>query len=148
MQKKRTDEQQMKQIIDEQLTYPVYQPIVSLKDGSVFGYEALSRISLSDCSFHVEEMFHLAEKMNCLFRLEAICRSKSIQSASHHPAGCKLLINSSLEVINNQQSRSGMVLEFLEKYGLLPSDVIFEITERTSITDMFTFLDVIRHYTE
>lgn len=38
-------------------------------------------------------MFHLAKKMNCLFRLEAICRSKAIQGTRNLPAGIKLFIN-------------------------------------------------------
>lgn len=39
---------------------PVYQPIASLRDGSILGYEALSRISLPGCEIEIEELFDLA----------------------------------------------------------------------------------------
>lgn len=38
--------EQLDQIIDEEKIIPVYQPIFSLKNGELLGYEALSRIAL------------------------------------------------------------------------------------------------------
>ena len=70
---------QLTKIIEEKKIYPVYQPIVSLKSGELLGYEALSRISLEPCSFNVEEMFTYAEKFECLWNLEYICRKKALK---------------------------------------------------------------------
>lgn len=39
------DAEHLETIIKDQLITPVFQPIVSLQDGSVFGFEALSRIT-------------------------------------------------------------------------------------------------------
>ena len=50
-------QKQLQEIIDQKEIYPVYQPVISLKDGKVFGYEALSRISLKTCKFNIEEIF-------------------------------------------------------------------------------------------
>lgn len=49
------EEMQLRQIIDKKEIRSVYQPIVSLEDGSVFGYEALARITNEECKFSVEE---------------------------------------------------------------------------------------------
>lgn len=74
---------QMEQIIEKKKVYPVYQPIVSLKSGEILGYEALSRISLENCSFNVEEMFVYAEEFQCLWNLEYICRKKALKGAKN-----------------------------------------------------------------
>lgn len=63
-------QKQLQEIIDEKEIYPVYQPIVSLKDGNVFGYEALSRISLKTCKFNIEEIFDYAKEFQCLWELD------------------------------------------------------------------------------
>ncbi|MFC2662444.1 MAG: EAL domain-containing protein [Eubacterium sp.] len=143
-----SEKQQLQKIIDEELICPVYQPIVSLHDGSVYGYEALSRITLRNCSFNVEEMFSLADREKCLFRLEALCRKKSMAGAEYHPAGTKLFINVTPDVIKDPQFHSGMTLQALGKYGLCASDIIFEITEKKAIRNEEAFFKIIRHYTE
>lgn len=68
---------QMRKIIDEKRITPVYQPIVSLKDGEILGYEALSRIDMEDCLFSTEEMFEYAELFHCSWNLEYLCRKKA-----------------------------------------------------------------------
>ena len=46
-------------IVEKELISPVYQPIVSQINGEICGYEALSRIKMSDCSLTTEELFHM-----------------------------------------------------------------------------------------
>lgn len=48
-------ELQFYRILEEKLIYPVYQPIVSLENGEVIGYEALSRIDLDECEMNPEK---------------------------------------------------------------------------------------------
>ena len=84
---------QFNEIIEKELIYPVYQPIISLKDGELIGYEALSRISLKTPPFNVEEMFQLSEQLGKVWELEEICRIKSIENAKKKPKGTKLYLN-------------------------------------------------------
>ena len=78
-------QRQFLEIVRNKKIYPVYQPIVSLKDGSVYGYEALSRTDLENCVFNTEEMFHIAEKIHRLWKLESICRRLAIKNAKDKP---------------------------------------------------------------
>ena len=68
--------EELAEIIAEKKLYTVFQPIVSLGDGKVFGYEALSRISKPNTSLTISELFVLAEKTGCVWELEKICRKK------------------------------------------------------------------------
>ena len=133
-------------LIDTKQIYTVYQPIVSLTDGTILGYEALTRIAMEDCSFHIEEAFKIAEELDKVWELEALCREKSFYYSVGKPKEAKLLINVDPKVIHDKQFRSGMTCGFLKQYGLTPNDIVFEITERTSIEDKEAFQGTIEHY--
>ncbi len=68
-------------ILNEKCIRTVFQPIVSLKNGNVFGYEALSRITLPSCEINIEELFELAFKLKKLWDLEQLCRVCALESA-------------------------------------------------------------------
>jgi EAL domain-containing protein (putative c-di-GMP-specific phosphodiesterase class I)/GGDEF domain-containing protein len=142
-----TIEKQFYDILAGKKIRPVYQPIVSLVDGEIMGYEALSRIDLPDCSFNTEEMFHVAEATKRVWELEALCRKKSLKHAVNKPRYAKLFINVDPNVIHDEKFKEGTTCKYLQKYGLNPSDIIFEITERTSIENEETFKKTIQHYT-
>lgn len=134
-------------ILEEKRIRPVYQAIVSLKDGKVYGYEALSRIDLPECSFHTEQMFRIAEELNCVWKLEELCRKKSLKSAGDgRLMGKRIFINVDPKVIHDEKFKAGTTAKYLDRYGLRPSDIVFEITERTSIDDEETFRHIINHY--
>lgn len=140
------EKKQFYQIIKQELIYPVYQPIVSLVNGEIVGYEALSRIQLDQCEFNTEEMFHISEVLGQVWELEAICRKKSLQCARQKPLGAKLFLNVDPNVIHDEKFQSGTTVRYLEQYNMKPSDIIFEITERSSIEDCPTFCKTIQHY--
>ncbi len=48
-------------ILENHRIEPVFQPIVSLKDGKIIGYEALSRIKEPGSIKIPEELFRIAE---------------------------------------------------------------------------------------
>lgn len=134
-------------ILEEKCIRPVYQPIVSLKTGDVYAYEALTRVSLPDCSFNTEQMFHIAEELNCVWKLEELCRKMNLKHAGNGKLrGKRLFINVDPNVIHDEKFKEGITCKYLKKYGLAPSDIIFEITERTSIDDAETFRNIINHY--
>ena len=134
-------------ILEEKRIRPVYQPIVSLKTGDVYAYEALTRVSLPYCSFNTEQMFHIAEELNCVWKLEELCRKMNLKHAGNGKLrGKRLFINVDPNVIHDEKFKEGITCKYLKKYGLAPSDIIFEITERTSIDDAETFRNIINHY--
>ena len=47
----------------------------------------------------------------------------------------KLFINITAQIMEDPSFTPGQTLLLLERYGLSPSNVVFEITERTSIED-------------
>jgi len=133
-------------ILREKLIRPVYQPIVSLTDGSILGYEALSRITLEKCSFNVEQMFVFATETGKLWELEELCRKESLRFAKDKRLDAKIFLNVDPNIIHDKEFKSGMTIEYLKQYHLEPEDIVFEITERSAIDDVETFQGTIEHY--
>ena len=80
-------------ILDDKSLCSVYQPIVSLKDGSVHAYEALSRITAENAGINIAELFTLAGEHGYLWELEKQCRTNALKYAKHKPKGTNLFIN-------------------------------------------------------
>lgn len=137
---------QMEQIIEKKKVYPVYQPIVSLKSGELLGYEALSRISLENCSFNVEEMFVYAEEFQCLWNLEYICRKKALKGARNDLGKKKLFLNVDPNIFRDERFKAGMTLDYLKRYNISPDNIVFEVCERTDIKEITPFQKTVNHY--
>lgn len=137
---------QMMEILKNREIKAVFQPIVSLKNGTVYAYEALSRITLKQCSFRIGEAFEIAQEMNCLWALEKLCRVNSIKMSSEKPKHAKLFLNVDPNIIHDSDFKSGVTGVKLKKYNLDCNDIVFEATERSAIQDMDTFQKSLNHY--
>lgn len=78
----RSKKKYIENLMEENGIYPVFQPIVSLRDGSVMGYEALTRIKEKfqdpDLNLNIEEMFCEAESFSDSVRGKGdLCRRRS-----------------------------------------------------------------------
>lgn len=138
--------EQLRTIVEEKRIKPVYQPIVSLVDGEILGYEALSRIDLENCLFSVEEMFEYAEKFQYSWKLEYLCRKKAIKGARDAIGQKKLFINVDPYIFNDERFKQGMTKSYLERYNISPDNIVFEISERTEIKEFDSFQKAVNHY--
>lgn len=136
-------------ILENQRIKPVFQPIVSLKDGTIIGYEGLSRIVEPKKIKNTEELFCLAGLYGKIWELEQLCRSsllKKYHTLCSEDREKKLFLNVNPMVIHDTQFHMGFTRQYLQQYNLEPDSIIFEVTERSAVEDMRGFKDTIRHY--
>lgn len=124
----------------------VYQPIVSLRDASVFGFEALTR-GPQDSPFHSPlALFGYAESHGELYALDRLAREKAIEGCGGLQREQRVFINIPAQVINDPHFTPGVTLQALKRCGINPHNVVLELTERTSIEDFSTAKRVLQHY--
>lgn len=124
----------------------VFQPIVSLRNGTVYGYEALTRGPLDSVLHLPDDMFESAEKYEKIWELELLCRSVALETFSHLDITEKLFLNVNPLVMNDAKFKEGFTKELLNARNIDSKNIIFEITERGAVHNINEFINVIDHY--
>lgn len=124
-----------------------FQPIIDTRSGAIFGFEALARMPNSTCFNNIADLFPFAEKIGQLYPVETLCRRQAITSypsiARDHE---KLFLNINPKVLVDPEFAAGHTRKLLSEKGLSPSDVVLEITERSTIENFSAFRDALDHY--
>jgi len=136
----------LRRILDEGLLYPVYQPIHAIGGGGVFGYEALSRCEDNRWFDGPSALFAYAEQEGVVYSLDRLAREKAISGSGGLRPEQKMFINISARIMQDPQFTPGQTLRLLEAQGLSPNQIVFELTERSSIDDFETTKQVLDHY--
>ncbi|MBD2871576.1 EAL domain-containing protein [Paenibacillus arenilitoris] len=133
-------------LLERRQIHPVYQPIVSLWDGAVFGYEALARTDSRQWFPGPMELFLFAEQEGLTYALDRLAREKAIDGCIPLNRNQKLFINVMAQIMEDPGFSPGQTLSLLEQHRLSPHHVVFEITERSSIDDFGTVKKALEHY--
>ena len=136
-------------IIEEGRIHPVFQPIVSLRDGQILGYEALSRIDGKTKIQDMEEFFQLGVHYGKTWEIEKLCRKKILQTYAQFPETQKtgkLFINVNPLVMQDEKFKQNYTKKQLEKRGIASEKIVIEVTERNTIDNLQEFQDTMKHY--
>lgn len=134
-------------ILDAKAIRTVFQPVVSLSDAGIIGYEALSRGPEGSPLERPDVLFKTANRYNLVWELEYLCRTKALEKVSDMQPGQMIFINIDPRIINDPRFQKGLTREILEQHRVDSTSVIFEITEKTAIEDYKSFRRVLENYT-
>lgn len=126
--------------------YPVFQPIVSLRDGSIYAHEALIR-GPQDTALHTPDALLTAAAQEGLnFEFENHCVIAACQRWGKLVEAGRLFVNISAEVLVQilEQHGRAALLELINGFGVLPRKLVFEITEYQRVADMDHLARVVR----
>jgi EAL domain-containing protein (putative c-di-GMP-specific phosphodiesterase class I)/GGDEF domain-containing protein len=133
-------------ILDGRLLTPHFQPIVSLAQKKIMGYEALIR-GPSDSALHSPiDLFTVADQFNLSIKLEFLCREITIQRYAELGIKEKLFINASPLVLLQPEFKKGETLRLLSQYGVNPRSVIIELTEHQPADNYDIMRTSAKHY--
>jgi len=114
-------------IIESNLVDYAFQPIVEVKTGQIFAYEALMRPRIEEMRSPMQ-LLKLARAQSKLYQIEVMTLTNLMQWVKDHQADLqsrRLFINS----IPNQILGNGDLDNFRERYSELLPYVVFELTE-------------------
>ncbi|MGZ4989361.1 MAG: EAL domain-containing protein [Methylobacter sp.] len=133
-------------ILDGKLLTPHFQPIISLTQKKIMGYEALIR-GPSDSPLHSPfNLFTTAETFNLSTKLEFLCREITIQRYADLDIKEKLFINASPLVLLQPEFKKGETLRLLDQYGVNPRAVVIELTEHKPADNYEIMRASAKHY--
>lgn len=125
---------------------PHFQPIVSLTQKKIMGYEALIRGPYDSPLHSPFDLFAAAENFDLSTKLEFICREITIKSYANLDIKEKLFINVSPSVLLQPKFKKGETLRLLKQFGVDPHSVIIELTEHQPTDDYELMREAVIHY--
>ncbi|KAF0811809.1 putative signaling protein [Andreprevotia sp. IGB-42] len=126
----------------------LFQPIASLNDGEIFGYEGLIR-GPSDSFLHSPiNLFRSADAVGLLPALDLACRRTIIAAFVAERLPGRLFLNVSPSCLTAPDFRPGITLDILRNVGLQPQRVVIELTETQPTHDYALLKDALLHYRE
>ena len=135
-------------ILQAKLLTPLFQPLVSLVDGSILGYEALIR-GPSDSALHSPLLlFKTAQTFNLLEPLELLCRQMSIQAFAAAKVPGLLFLNVNPLLLLTSDHPSGLTKGYIQQVGLAPERIVIELSEQFQVEDTELFVSAVKHYRE
>ena len=126
--------------------YPVFQPIVSLREGSIYSHEALIR-GPKDTSFHAPDALLAAAAYESLnYEFENFCVTVALDRWGTLLESGRLFVNISAEVLVQVMKHCGRdaLMELISGFGVLPRMLVLEITEYERVADMDYLASVVR----
>lgn len=143
---KRTRRREFIDILLQGKLFSVYEPVVDAKTLTVFGYEALVRGAEGSGLASPAELFGTASEEGLLFELDCVCRRAAVEGSIGFPQGAKLFMNIRPTAIHDPSFQPDALTRTLDRCGLAPTDVVFEISEQESIDNYTIFREARDNY--
>jgi EAL domain-containing protein (putative c-di-GMP-specific phosphodiesterase class I)/CheY-like chemotaxis protein len=144
--RKRQLTRELRDIIRRKRITTMFQPIVWAADGSVFGYEILTRGSAHSSFRNSDMLFAFAREAKLAWALEAIALETVLRKLEKMDLkNYKFLLNLEAEMFEQSEFRIHEVSAYFAKHR---GNFVFELTERAAIEDYAVFRRLIDEFRE
>lgn len=133
-------------IIESRKLTAQFQPILSLKTGEILGFEGLIRGPANGSLHSPVNLFNAAKRCGLSLEIEMLCREVVLECYARLQLPGKLFLNVSPEILSDPHFRNGQTIEHMERLGILPEQVIIEITENQPTEDFQAMRSALLHY--
>ncbi|MBM7662970.1 EAL domain-containing protein (putative c-di-GMP-specific phosphodiesterase class I) [Bacillus mesophilus] len=143
---------ELQKIIKNQDLSTYFQPVLDLKSGETIGYEALNRPTSKKVFTNTEEFYEFVGRSNQVFLFECFCRNLSLKrfierlQKKADRGDSLIFINIHPNVLLDSNYHSGETLQLLSGLGIDPHQVVFELTEKSAVTDFALFEKILSNY--
>lgn len=137
---------ELQHILVKRQINPVFQPIICLRDNSIFGYESLSRIAHRGRITNPEELFEKARIYGMTLQIERLCREIALERVAQLDLKGHLFLNVCPALLYAENHQRGFTSNLLQKLGIDSSRIVFELTEKSLINDYDLFEKGVSHY--
>lgn len=132
---------ELRDILDRKALTPHFQPILDLKIGELYGFEGLIR-GPSDSVLHAPlNLLGAAREGGMLPELERSCIEAILVTWATAPQHHRIFVNLSPSALLDAKGRAVQGTHLVEQLGLLPGNVVIELTESQPTFDYRPLLE-------
>ncbi|MBI2287133.1 MAG: GGDEF domain-containing protein [Nitrosomonadales bacterium] len=136
----------LQDILNQRNLSALFQPIMSISDGTFLGFEGLIR-GPADSPLHSPvNLFAAAKQQGLSLEIEMLCRQIVLESFAAQNLPGHLFLNVSPDALTHPSFKNGQTLAYLENLGIDPQRVIIEITENQPTFDFEGMRNALLHY--
>jgi EAL domain-containing protein (putative c-di-GMP-specific phosphodiesterase class I)/GGDEF domain-containing protein len=136
----------LSRLLQEKSLSPVFQPIVSMADGSIYAHEALIRGPKGMPLHTPDALLAAARKEGLLLDFEIACVVAALEQWSARAEPGRLFVNlSASALLELVRVRSADVLmQYVRQLGLQPRMLVIEITEHEHVSDIAALCEAVQ----
>lgn len=132
---------ELRSILDRKALTPHFQPIVDLRIGELYGFEGLIR-GPSDSVLHAPlNLLGAARQGGLLPEVERACIEAILGTWAKAPQHYRIFVNLSPRALLDAKGRATKGAHLVEQLGLLPGNVVIELTESQPTFDYEPLLE-------
>jgi diguanylate cyclase (GGDEF)-like protein len=126
--------------------YPVFQPIISMIDGTVYAHEALIRGPQGTALHTPDALLHAAADEGLGYEFEYACLIAALRTWGSLRMVGRLFVNISANALTHLHGQHGSddLLRLISSMGVAARMLVLEITEHERVDDMDHLADVVR----
>jgi EAL domain-containing protein (putative c-di-GMP-specific phosphodiesterase class I) len=140
--------ERIQDLIAGERLFTAYQPILSLRQEGVLGFEALSRGMRGTGCETAAQLFGAAAEHHLLLELDRLCRRKALLNSSRLPSNARLFVNTLPATIRDPQFKGKPLIDFLDQAHVDPRRIVIEITENLVIENYSLFREAMAYFTD
>ena len=138
--------ERLQDILLRERVVTAYQPILRMQEGTIMGFEALSRGPRGSGLESAGDLFEAAQKHGLRVELDRLCRKRALLSSARIPSTAKIFVNTLPATMRDPQFRDRALIDFLDKAQVAPERIVIEITEQEVIENHAIFRDTIDYF--
>jgi EAL domain-containing protein (putative c-di-GMP-specific phosphodiesterase class I) len=138
--------ERLQDILLRERVVTAYQPILRMQEGTIMGFEALSRGPRGSGLESAGDLFEAAQKYGLRVELDRLCRKRALLSSARIPSTAKIFVNTLPATMRDPQFRDKALIDFLDKAQVAPDRIVIEITEQEVIENHAIFRDTMDYF--
>jgi EAL domain-containing protein (putative c-di-GMP-specific phosphodiesterase class I) len=125
-----------------------YQPILRMNEGTILGFEALSRGPKGTGLETADALFGAAAEHHLLVEVDRLCRRSALLASGRIPSNAKIFVNTLPATMRDPHFRGKPLIDFLDKAQVAPDRIVIEITEKLVIENYSLFRETMAYFTD
>lgn len=144
--KQEAERLELARILEQQLLFPHFQPIINLQTGELFGYEALIRGPENSLLHRPVPLFGAALRQGRQLELERLCRQRSLEVFAGMDCDAILFLNVSAAWLASPEHQPGFTIELLRRLGIPLGQIVIELSEQHPFDTSGLTRRAVEHY--